>query len=104
MVSTTLVSSLFCCVFFRLLIHLFIHPWNHVIVIASIPLCSCGSYFLYLYQGEEEKIQLTMEIIERLVQRPEDFKPHAAESIKAYKDKLLKMFEVCILFCLCRDV
>ncbi|XP_072178424.1 adenylate kinase 9-like isoform X1 [Diadema setosum] len=43
--------------------------------------------------GDEEKVELTVEIIERLVQRPEDLPSHAADSIKGYRDKLLKMFE-----------
>lgn len=35
-------------------------------------------------------------MIERLVQRPEDLPVHVTESVKIYKEKLLKMFEVLI--------
>lgn len=37
-----------------------------------------------------------MEMIERLVQRPEDLPVHVTENVKLYKEKLIKMFEVSI--------
>ncbi|XP_071818767.1 adenylate kinase 9-like isoform X4 [Apostichopus japonicus] len=41
----------------------------------------------------DDKPELSAEMIERLVQRPEDLPVHVTESVKIYKEKLLKMFE-----------
>lgn len=38
------------------------------------------------------------EIVDRLVTRPEDMSPDVADSIKTYRDQLLRSFEVNFLF------
>ena len=49
---------------------------------------------MFASQEHEEKIELTFDVVERLVRRPEDLEEQAAADIKAFKDKLLRMFEV----------
>ena len=48
-------------------------------------------------QEEEPREELSFEITERLVRRPEDMLQHAQDNIVAYKDKMLRMFEVGLL-------
>lgn len=47
---------------------------------------------------EEEREEITPELVARLVTRPEDLPQNVATSIKKYRDMMLRTLEVCNIF------
>ena len=59
------------------------------------------SFNLYFVKEEEEREEITPELVARLVTRPEDLPQNVASSIKKYRDMMLRTLEVlCTRSCL----
>jgi len=59
--------------------------------------------YIFFFKEEEEREEITPELVARLVTRPEDLPQNVAASIKKYRDMMLRTLEVVhtyqVLFC-----
>ena len=53
---------------------------------------------VFIVKEEEEREEITPELVSRLVTRPEDLPQNVATSIKKYRDMMLRTLEVCNMF------